>query len=561
MTTSLKMSEDRSHMTERILNLTLEIIHLLTGECFPPVKSGYHMTITVPPCDSIKPERHNMEKILEVTKKITELLTGEVPIRCQDVTVYFSMEEWEYLEGHKNLYKDFMMDNQPPLTSPDGSSNGNPPERCPRPLYSRDSTQEGHTIPHHHQSGNLGDKVDIKEVIKEEEDEDGVMEEFLKGHKDLYQDTMRESSSYRNPPERCPRPLYSWDSTQEDHTIPHHHQGEDLMKVTVEGEVSAQQTVMEASAELYEHRSGYYLRKYIQQLFASDFREENNSSIEGGGIRQGEAIDPVACGQVAFSDGEVGDNGEISDPSWVPDIVNLRREGEVDDQRGRTSTKCNSQRRGGSALLPPAGRTLQVQATVIPRSTHHTSAVWAFFNTCPEDRTAVICNLCQKRLKRGKSSHLGTTCMKRHMSSYHTALWEQHLKASGWQQKCRSCHPSSSSLSTSSSLYRTPLHPLYQHRASRLVQATVIPRRTPHSSAVWAFFTTCTEDRTVVICSVCLKRVSRGNNVSRLGTTCMKRHMACHHAAQWEQHLKASGRQHNGHTPTDGSTKRNLPKR
>ncbi|XP_073467577.1 uncharacterized protein [Aquarana catesbeiana] len=231
----MRMEEDRSHITEKILNLTLEIIYLLTGERFPLMKSGDHMTITVPPCDSLKPERHNMQKILEVTKKMMELLTGEAPIRCQDVTVYFSMEEWEYLEGHKDLYKDVMMDNQPPLTSPDGSSNGNPPERCPRPLYSRDSTQEGHTIPHH-QSGNLRDsKVEVKEEIKEEDDEDGVMEEseFLKEHKDLYQDTMVESSSYRNPPERCPRPLYSWDSTQEDHTIPHHHQSGDLRDYNV----------------------------------------------------------------------------------------------------------------------------------------------------------------------------------------------------------------------------------------------------------------------------------------------------------------------------------------
>ncbi|CAI9619595.1 unnamed protein product, partial [Staurois parvus] len=76
----------------------------------------------------------------------------------------------------------------------------------------------------------------VKEEIKEEEDEDGGMEEseLLREHKDLYQDTMVESTSYRNPPERCPRPLYSRDSTQEGHTIPHHHQGEDLIDIKVE---------------------------------------------------------------------------------------------------------------------------------------------------------------------------------------------------------------------------------------------------------------------------------------------------------------------------------------
>ncbi|CAI9552515.1 unnamed protein product, partial [Staurois parvus] len=75
------------------------------------------MTITVPPCDSLNPERHNMQKILEVTKKMMELLTGEVSGAGNSGT-FSSKEEWEYLEGHKDLYKDVMMDNQPPLTSP-----------------------------------------------------------------------------------------------------------------------------------------------------------------------------------------------------------------------------------------------------------------------------------------------------------------------------------------------------------------------------------------------------------------------------------------------------------
>ncbi|XP_077346119.1 uncharacterized protein LOC143989720 [Lithobates pipiens] len=123
-----------------------------------------------------------------------------------------------------------MMDNQPPLTSPDGSSNGNPPERCPRPLYSRDSTQEGHTIPHHQQSGNLGDaSIVVKEECKEEDEEYGVMEEFSEARKNKM-----EPPNTRNPPESCPRPLYSRDSKQEGHTIPHYYKDADLIAIKVE---------------------------------------------------------------------------------------------------------------------------------------------------------------------------------------------------------------------------------------------------------------------------------------------------------------------------------------
>ncbi|XP_069606652.1 oocyte zinc finger protein XlCOF7.1-like [Ranitomeya imitator] len=126
--------------------------------CQAPVSEGWGSPlspITGPPPHPLIHEDINDEKILELTYKMIELLTGEVPIRCQDVTIYFSMEEWEYLEGNKNQYKDFMMEISQPLTSPVLSSKRTTPERCPRPQLPPQDCKEDSTDPQDHQGKDL----------------------------------------------------------------------------------------------------------------------------------------------------------------------------------------------------------------------------------------------------------------------------------------------------------------------------------------------------------------------------------------------------------------------
>ncbi|XP_063290571.1 oocyte zinc finger protein XlCOF8.4-like [Pelobates fuscus] len=111
----MKINKDSDEMTERILDLTLEIIFLLTGEdCIVVKKSGDRIVHSGSPrltegffqaqrpslllsSHSLTQERNKM--ILELTNKIVHLLTGE---------------ECEYL-GHEDICRHVMMDTHQPL--------------------------------------------------------------------------------------------------------------------------------------------------------------------------------------------------------------------------------------------------------------------------------------------------------------------------------------------------------------------------------------------------------------------------------------------------------------
>ncbi|XP_073417959.1 uncharacterized protein [Dendrobates tinctorius] len=197
LTDPLTMDEARKHLIDQIMHITLDILYLLTGEDYVVLKmSGGRVTHSSSPIvsggfcrnqspnqgpqpDGRREEGTNNEKILELTNMITQLLTGELPIGCQDVTVYFSMEECDDLEKSNAPIMDGLSLDQQQNTSPDGSQNKETCKKFPSTGYLQANSEE-HSVPQCQIKSESPRRISGNQtlVIKQEEtDEEAVPEE------------------------------------------------------------------------------------------------------------------------------------------------------------------------------------------------------------------------------------------------------------------------------------------------------------------------------------------------------------------------------------------------
>uniref|UniRef100_A0A8C5QAH9 BED-type domain-containing protein n=1 Tax=Leptobrachium leishanense TaxID=445787 RepID=A0A8C5QAH9_9ANUR len=206
---------------------------------------------------------------------------------------------------------------------------------------------------------------------------------------------------------------------------------------------------------------------------------------------------------------------------------------------------------------------------VVSKQMYRKSAVWEFFKKCAADRTVAICNLCQMRIKRGKDiPRLGTTCLRRHMTTCHTSRWHNtlHRSSSSSSASTPTLCPAMSLPTTSTDRddatvmgvpgpstecdsipsaedLRTPqgCHNAGKRRHKPAENSpAVASKNTCRNSVVWEFFKKCAVERSVAICNLCQMRLKRGKDTGHLGTTCLRRHMNKCHTSRWRKILRRS---------------------
>ncbi|XP_072259391.1 uncharacterized protein [Pyxicephalus adspersus] len=139
----LKNRKKRELKTARILNQTLEIITLITGEEWVIVKK-----------DSIHKGIHE--------------LTGEVPVKCENVAVFFTLDEWNYVERHKQKYTETVEDNSPVLRTWKVQENWDSEEE----YFSEEEEQEVEGSPKRKSSPEWKPGCDSSDLAEEEEEEE-----------------------------------------------------------------------------------------------------------------------------------------------------------------------------------------------------------------------------------------------------------------------------------------------------------------------------------------------------------------------------------------------------
>ncbi|XP_063814208.1 oocyte zinc finger protein XlCOF7.1-like isoform X2 [Pseudophryne corroboree] len=142
-----------------------------------------------------------------------------------------------------------MMENHWPLTLLDGASKRETPEICPCPLYSQDCTEENRRIPQEDQGEGLAD-IKVEDIEQEEET-------YLRGdqqckEEEIPTDISTDGASNRDTPERCPRPLYSQDCTEDTHRTPQGDQGKFLTKIKVEDIEEEEETYVKGDQQCKE---------------------------------------------------------------------------------------------------------------------------------------------------------------------------------------------------------------------------------------------------------------------------------------------------------------------